>query len=44
MGKKDALWKSVLEEVFDDMLRFVFPDAERVFDFGRGFEFLYGED
>jgi hypothetical protein len=40
MGKKDALWKSVLEEVFDDMLRFVFPDAERIFDIGRGFEFL----
>jgi hypothetical protein len=44
MGNKDALWKSVLEEVFDDRLRFVFPDAERVFDFGRGFEFLDGED
>ena len=40
MGKKDALWKSVLEEVFDDMLRFVFPDAERIFDIDRGFEFL----
>jgi hypothetical protein len=40
MGKKDALWKGLLEEIFDDLLRFLFVDAEQVFDFGRGFEFL----
>jgi len=36
----DVLWKGLLEEVFDDLLRFVFPDARKVFDFGRGFELL----
>jgi hypothetical protein len=36
----DILWKGILEEVFDDLLRFIFPNAEEVFDFGRGFEFL----
>ena len=30
----------VLEEVFDDLLRFIFPDADRVYDMERGFEFL----
>jgi len=36
----DILWKSLLEEVFDDLLMFIFPDAKKVFDFRRGFEFL----
>jgi len=30
----------MLEEVFDDLLRFVFPGADRIFDLGRGFDFL----
>jgi hypothetical protein len=34
------LWKVVLEEVFDDLLRFIFPDADQVYDMERGFEFL----
>jgi predicted transposase YdaD len=38
--KNDILWKVVLEEVFDDLLRFIFPDADRVYDMERGFEFL----
>jgi hypothetical protein len=38
--KSDILWKVVLEEVFDDALRFIFPDAELVYDLGRGFDFL----
>lgn len=38
--KKDLLWKAVLEWVFDDLLRFLFPDADQVFDLGRGFGFL----
>jgi hypothetical protein len=38
--KNDALWKVVIEEVFDDLLRFIFPDADRVFDLERGFEFM----
>jgi hypothetical protein len=36
----DILWKSLLEVVFDDLLRFLFPRVEEVFDFKRGFEFL----
>jgi hypothetical protein len=38
--QNDILWKSVLEEVFDDLLRFVYPGADQVFDMKRGFEFL----
>lgn len=38
--KNDILWKGMLEEVFDDLLRFVFPRADRIFDIGRGFDFL----
>ena len=37
---KDILWKGILEEVFDDFLRFFFPDADDIFDMERGFEFL----
>jgi hypothetical protein len=38
--KSDILWKVVIEEVFDDLLRFLFPDADKVYDMERGFEFL----
>jgi hypothetical protein len=41
--KNDILWKGMLEEVFDDLLRFVFPGADRIFDMSRGFEFLEKE-
>jgi predicted transposase YdaD len=41
--KNDILWKGMLEEVFDDLLRFVFPRADQVFDMKRGFEFLEKE-
>jgi hypothetical protein len=30
----------ILEEVFADLLRFVFPDADQVYDIERGFEYL----
>jgi len=30
----------MLEEVFDDLLRFVFPRADRIFNMERGFDFL----
>jgi len=30
----------MLEEVFDDFLRFAFPQADRIFNMYRGFEFL----
>jgi len=38
--KKDNLWKSILEDIFDDFLRFMRPDADKVFDFERGITFL----
>jgi predicted transposase YdaD len=38
--KDDILWKGILEDVFDDFLRFLNPDADQVFDFDKGFEFL----
>ena len=37
---KDVLWKGLLEWVFDDLLRFLFPDADQVFDMERGFCFM----
>lgn len=41
--KDDILWKVVMEEVFDDLLRFVHVDADQVYDLDRGFEFLEKE-
>ena len=38
--KSDILWKVVMEEVFDDLLRFIFPDADQVYNLERGFEFM----
>jgi hypothetical protein len=38
--KDDILWKGILEEVFEDLLRFVFKDADKELDLKRGFEFL----
>ena len=38
--KNDMLWKSILEEVFEDFLRFVFPNVDKELDLKRGFEFL----
>jgi hypothetical protein len=38
--KDDLLWKGILEDVFDDFLRFLNPDAETLLDFDKGFEFL----
>jgi predicted transposase YdaD len=38
--KSDILWKMVMEEVFDDLLRFLYADADQVYDLERGFEFL----
>lgn len=36
----DILWKVVLEEIFEDLLTFLFPMAEEHFDLKKGFEFL----
>ncbi len=41
--KNDILWKGMLEEVFDDLLRFIFPKADQIFEMKRGFEFLEKE-
>ncbi|HEV2479463.1 MAG TPA: hypothetical protein VGS79_07355 [Puia sp.] len=38
--KSDILWKVVLEEIFSHLLRFIFPDADEVYNMERGFEFL----
>lgn len=34
------LWKSVLDEVFEDLIEFFFPRARKVYDMKRGVEFL----
>ncbi|MCS3797369.1 hypothetical protein [Niastella sp. OAS944] len=38
--KSDILWKVILEEVFADLLRFIYSDADQVYDMERGFRFL----
>jgi hypothetical protein len=40
MHKNDYLWKGILEDIFEDFLRFVYPDADKFFDFTRNIEFL----
>ncbi len=40
MQRKDYLWKGILEDIFEDFLRFVYPDADKIFDFTRNIEFL----
>ncbi len=40
MNRDDSLWKAILEDIFDDFLRFFIPDADRIFDLHRGFLFL----
>ena len=40
MKRDDSLWKAILEDIFDDFLRFFFDNADQIFDMERGFEFL----
>ncbi|TAN14776.1 MAG: hypothetical protein EPN37_11280 [Chitinophagaceae bacterium] len=40
MKRDDTLWKGILENLFDDFLHFFFPDADKLFDMKKGFEFL----
>ena len=40
MKRDDLLWKAILEDIFDDFLRFFYSDADQIFDMTRGFEFL----
>lgn len=37
---RDILWKAVLESVMDDLLRFLFPDADEVFDLDKSIIYL----
>ncbi len=39
----DLLYKGLLEDLFEDFLRFMIPDAESRFDLKRGFDFLNQE-
>jgi hypothetical protein len=38
--KDDALLKAAFEELFPYLLRFCFPDADKIFDFRKSFVFL----
>ena len=35
--QNDQLWKSILEDIFEDFLTFFYPETEQMFDFARGF-------
>ena len=34
------LWKGMVEKIYEDLFRFVFPDVDAEFDFQRGVVFL----
>jgi hypothetical protein len=34
------LWKAALEDLFDDFLRFFYPEADQLFDLEKDFEYL----
>ena len=38
--QNDQLWKSILEDVFEDFLTFFYPETEQMFDFSSGFVYL----
>ena len=40
MKRNDLLWKAALEDLFDDFLRFFYPDADTLFDLDKGFVYL----
>jgi hypothetical protein len=40
MKRDDSLWKGILEDVFDDFLRFFYHNADEIFDFRRKPVFL----
>ena len=44
MAKKyDYLWKGIVEDLFEYLLRFLYPAADKVFDLSRGVTFLDAE-
>ncbi len=40
LQRNDILWKGVIEDFFEALLRFFFKDADRLVDFTKGFVFL----
>jgi len=40
MQRNDSLWKGILEDTFEDFLRFLVPEADDVFDFSKNVEYL----
>ena len=40
MKRNDILWKGILENVYEDFLRFFFEAADDLFDIEKGFQFL----
>lgn len=38
--RDDELWKGILDDVFEDFLRFFLPNADELFDFSKKFSFL----
>jgi hypothetical protein len=40
MKRDDALWKGILEDLFDDFLLFYFPESIETIDFAKKFVFL----
>jgi len=40
MKRDDSLWKAILEDVFDDFLRFFIPGVDDLFDLSRGIVYL----
>src|SRR4029077_14734321 len=39
-NNNDIYWKGILEDLFADFLRFLYPEADELFDFSMGFDFL----
>lgn len=39
-ARDDELWKGILDDTFEDFLRFFFPNADELFDFKKKFVFL----
>ena len=40
MKHNDLLWKAALEDLFDDFLRFFYPEADQLFNLEKDFEYL----
>jgi predicted transposase/invertase (TIGR01784 family) len=40
MKRNDILWKNIIEDIFDDFLRFFFAGSEQIFASEKGFDFL----